>query len=72
MLVKPFSTAPGPWKGCNSPCSDVLLCVVIQVEDSVENLLNSDMKNNKKSTVIKLGMSIVNVIISVVSKILHG
>ena len=39
MLVKPFSTTAGPWKGCNSPCSDVLLCIVLKVEDSVEHLL---------------------------------
>ena len=31
-----------------------------------------DLINSKKSAVIKLGMSIVNVIMSVVSKILHG
>jgi hypothetical protein len=35
-------------------------------------VVNGDLINNKKSTVIKLGMCIVNAIISVVSKILNG
>jgi hypothetical protein len=33
MIVKPFSTAPGPLKGRDSPWSDVYMRALIQVED---------------------------------------
>jgi hypothetical protein len=53
MPVKPFATAPGPLKGCDSQWSDVSMHALIQVEDvlSISN-----------STVITLGACNVNVL----------
>lgn len=33
--VKPFATAPGSYKECDSPRLDVSMCELIHVEDSV-------------------------------------
>jgi len=33
MSINPFATAPGPFKGCDSPRSDVSISAFIQVGD---------------------------------------